>query len=49
MNKANEKVYGKKVDASQIINGSPGPPPESAKKLLAVLTEKSPKNVSKRK
>jgi lipid-binding SYLF domain-containing protein len=44
---ANEKVYGKKVDASQIISGRAGPPPESAKKLLAVLTEKSPKNVSK--
>jgi SH3 domain-containing YSC84-like protein 1 len=44
---ANEKVYGKKVDASRIISGSAGPPPESAKKLLAVLTEKSPKNLSK--
>ena len=44
---ANEKVYGKKVDASRIISGSAGPPPESAKKLRAVLTEKSPKNLSK--
>jgi lipid-binding SYLF domain-containing protein len=44
---ANEKVYGKKVDATQIISGSAGPAPESAKKLLAVLTEKSPTNVSK--
>ena len=43
---ANEKVYGKKVDATQIINGSAGPAPESAKELLAVLTEKSPTNVS---
>jgi len=46
-NDANEKVYGKKVDATQIIAGSAGPAPESAKKLLAVLTEKSPTNVSK--
>ena len=43
---ANEKVYGKKVDATQIISGSAGPAPDSAKELLAVLTEKSPKNVS---
>ena len=43
---ANEKVYGKKVDAKQIISGSAGPAPDSAKELLAVLTEKSPKNVS---
>jgi SH3 domain-containing YSC84-like protein 1 len=44
---ANEKVYGKKVDATQIIGGTAGPAPESAKELLAVLTEKSPKNVSR--
>jgi SH3 domain-containing YSC84-like protein 1 len=44
---ANEKVYGKQVDATQIISGSAGPAPESAKKLLAVLTEKSPTNISK--
>jgi lipid-binding SYLF domain-containing protein len=43
---ANEKVYGKKVDATQIISGGAGPAPESAKVLLAVLTEKSPTNVS---
>ncbi|HZS95138.1 MAG TPA: lipid-binding SYLF domain-containing protein [Terriglobales bacterium] len=46
-NDANEKMYGKKVEATQIISGSAGPAPESAKKLLAVLTEKSPTNVSK--
>jgi len=46
-NDANEKMYGKKVEATQIIGGSAGPAPESAKKLLAVLTEKSPTNVSK--
>jgi lipid-binding SYLF domain-containing protein len=44
---ANEKIYGKKVDATEIIDGKAGPAPESAKKLLDVLTEKSPTNVSK--
>jgi lipid-binding SYLF domain-containing protein len=43
---ANEKLYGKKVEATQIIDGSAGPAPESAKQLLEVLTAKSPKNVS---
>jgi lipid-binding SYLF domain-containing protein len=44
---ANEKLYGKKVDATHIINGGAGTAPESAKQLLAVLTEKSPSNNSK--
>jgi SH3 domain-containing YSC84-like protein 1 len=44
---ANEKVYGKKVSATEIIKGGAGPAPESAKTLLAVLSEKSPANVSK--
>src|SRR5215813_1225237 len=43
---ANEKIYGKKVSATEIIDGKAGPTPDSAQKLLAVLTEKSPKNVS---
>ena len=43
---ANEKLYGKKVDASEIIAGSAGPPPASAKELLEVLTQKSPTNLS---
>jgi lipid-binding SYLF domain-containing protein len=43
---ANEQLYGKKVTGQEIISGAAGPPPESAQKLLAVLTEKSPKNVS---
>jgi lipid-binding SYLF domain-containing protein len=43
---ANEKLYGKKVDATQIIAGSAGPPPASAKELLEVLTQKSPGNAS---
>ena len=44
---ANEKLYGKKVDATEIIGGNAGPAPDSAKQLLAVLTEKSPTNISK--
>ena len=44
---ANEKLYGKKVTATQIIGGDAGPVPDSAKELLAILTEKSPTNVSK--
>jgi lipid-binding SYLF domain-containing protein len=44
---ANEKLYGKKVEATQIITGGAGPAPDSAKPLLAVLTAKSPQNVSK--
>ena len=43
---ANEKIYGQKVSATDIIDGKAGPVPDSAQKLLAVLTEKSPKNVS---
>jgi len=43
---ANEKLYGKKVEGTEIISGKAGAPPESAKQLLAVLTEKSPRNVS---
>jgi len=43
---ANEKLYGKKVDATEIIGGSAGPPPASAKELLEVLTQKSPGNAS---
>jgi lipid-binding SYLF domain-containing protein len=44
---ANKDLYGKKVTANEIISGAAGPPPASAQQLLAVLTEKSPKNASK--
>ena len=44
---ANEKLYGKKVTATEVINGSAGPAPDSAKTLLAELSDKSPKNESK--
>src|SRR5262249_6853873 len=43
----NEKIYGKKVTATEIIDGKAGRAPDSAQKLLAVLSEKSPKNVSR--
>lgn len=46
-NGANEKLYGNKVTAAEIINGGAGPAPASAQELLALLTEKSPKNKSK--
>lgn len=44
---ANKDLYGKKVTATEIISGAAGPPPASAQQLLAVLTEKSPKNASR--
>jgi len=44
---ANEKIYGKKVSATEIVEGKAGAAPDSARTLLAELTEKSPKNVSK--
>lgn len=44
---ANKDLYGKKVTVTEIISGAAGPPPASAQRLLAVLTEKSPKNASK--
>src|SRR5690242_16243202 len=43
---ANEKVYGKKVTGEEIFSGSVKAP-ASSELLLATLTEKSPKNVSR--
>jgi lipid-binding SYLF domain-containing protein len=43
---ANEKIYGKKVDAADIIRRGVVPIPPSAKKLVALLNKKSPKNLS---
>lgn len=43
---ANENLYGKKVTATEIIGGNAGPAPASAQQLLAVLAQKSPKNLS---
>jgi len=44
---ANEKLYGKKVTPTEIISGTAGPAPDSAKELILVLTQKSPNNASK--
>jgi lipid-binding SYLF domain-containing protein len=46
-NDANEKLYGKKVGASDIVFKKVVPIPPSAKLLLATLNKKSPKNMSK--
>ncbi len=45
-NDANERIYGKKVEAKSIVfNGAVAVPP-SAQKLIAFLNQKSPKNLS---
>jgi SH3 domain-containing YSC84-like protein 1 len=43
---ANEKIYGKKVTGEEIFSGAVKAP-ASSELLLATLTEKSPKNVSR--
>lgn len=43
---ANQKLYGKKLTAQEIIEGKAGAPPACADELLAVLQEKSPRNLS---
>jgi SH3 domain-containing YSC84-like protein 1 len=43
---ANENLYGKKLSAEQIIQENAVQAPPSAQELLAVLQDKSPKNVS---
>jgi lipid-binding SYLF domain-containing protein len=45
-NGANENLYGKKISAKEVIDGSVETP-DSAKQLLSVLTATSPKRVSK--
>jgi SH3 domain-containing YSC84-like protein 1 len=45
-NGANENVYGKKVTATEIVQGGQIKAPESAAKLLETLDKASPKNVS---
>jgi SH3 domain-containing YSC84-like protein 1 len=46
-NDANEKLYGKKVSASDIVFKKAVPAPPSAALLIATLNKKSPKNMSK--
>jgi len=43
---ANEKLYGKKVSAKDIIRGGKVSSPPSAAELVALLNKKSPKNLS---
>ncbi len=45
-NDANEKLYGKAINAKDIVLQSAVPPPPSAKLLLSTLDKKSPKNLS---
>ena len=46
-NDANEKLYGKKVTATEILTAHAVVAPPAAKELLATLTQKSAKNISK--
>ena len=45
-NDANEKLYGKKLTAEEIIRKGAVPVPPSGQKLVSLLTKKSPKNLS---
>jgi lipid-binding SYLF domain-containing protein len=46
-NGANENLYGKKIDAKDIVFNHAVPMPASAKILIDTLNKKSPKNTSK--
>lgn len=45
-NDANEKLYGKKLTATEIIRRGAVPVPPSGQKLVSLLEKKSPKNLS---
>ena len=45
-NGANEKMYGKKIDAIDIVRKGAAAVPPSAQELISVLNKKSPKNLS---
>jgi lipid-binding SYLF domain-containing protein len=45
-NDANERVYGKKVEAEDIVFNGAVPVPPPAKKLVSYLNHRSPKNLS---
>src|ERR1700694_983073 len=45
-NNANEKLFGKKVTATEIVRQGAVPVPSSAQKMVALLDKKSPKNLS---
>jgi lipid-binding SYLF domain-containing protein len=46
-NDANKKLYGKEVNAKAIVFSRAVPAPKSARLLLATLSKRSPKNLSK--
>jgi len=46
-NDANERIYGKKIDAKEIVLHGAVPVPPSAKLLISTLNQHSPKNKSK--
>jgi lipid-binding SYLF domain-containing protein len=43
---ANEKLYGKKIAARDIVLNGAVPVPPSGEKLISLLNQKSPKNLS---
>jgi lipid-binding SYLF domain-containing protein len=43
---ANQKIYGRKVEARDIIRKGAVPVPASGQQLVALLNKKSPKNLS---
>lgn len=45
-NSANEKLYGRKMSAKEIVLENAAPVPAAAQELLAVLNKRSPKNLS---
>jgi SH3 domain-containing YSC84-like protein 1 len=45
-NNANEKLYGKKIAAEEIIREGKVPVPPAGKKMVSLLDKKSPKNLS---
>ena len=45
-NGANEKLYGKKIEAERIVRKGAVPVPPSGQELIALLNKKSPKNLS---
>jgi lipid-binding SYLF domain-containing protein len=45
-NDANERVYGKKVSATDIVRGGTVPVPAAADKMISLLNKKSPKDLS---
>lgn len=45
-NEANEKLYGKKLEAEAIVRKGVVPIPPSGQKLISLLQKKSPKNMS---